>query len=81
MRSWRLAPITLCSGNPARDCSVSLMTMRASLAVSWLLAASAFAVIAAEFARQHNDLGKPLTVTEGAKVTVNIDRALFLNQP
>jgi len=34
-----------------------------------------------EFARQHDDLGKPLTVTEGAKVTVNIDRALFLNQP
>jgi hypothetical protein len=34
-----------------------------------------------EFARQHEDLGKPVTVAEGAKVTVNIDRALLLNQP
>jgi hypothetical protein len=34
-----------------------------------------------EFARQHDVLGKPVTVTEGAKVTVNIDHALKLNQP
>jgi hypothetical protein len=34
-----------------------------------------------EFARQHDDLGRPVTVTEGAKVTVNIDHALKLNQP
>jgi hypothetical protein len=34
-----------------------------------------------EFARQHGNLAIPVNVTEGAKVTVNIDRALFLNQP
>jgi hypothetical protein len=34
-----------------------------------------------EFARQHGHLAIAVNVTEGAKVTVNIDRALFLNQP
>jgi hypothetical protein len=34
-----------------------------------------------EFARQHGNLAIPVNVTEGAKVTVNIDRALFLSQP
>src|SRR5471030_214766 len=48
MRSRRLARIAPRSGNPTRGCGVSLMTMRASLAVPWLLAASALAVIAAD---------------------------------
>jgi hypothetical protein len=34
-----------------------------------------------EFARQYAAQGKPVTITEGAKVTVNIDRPLVLQEP